>query len=125
MNSILICLPGSVGLPEVASELRSRDYSVEASPTRLVVTRGEAKLWAEFDSSGELLSEYEPEEIELIRRAVGDFSGIILDYRDVRFANEVAAVIAMCWPCVIDDERGFFGSGEQFVEVFPPSSRGS
>ncbi|MFJ2723070.1 hypothetical protein [Streptomyces sp. NPDC087437] len=125
MNSILICLSGSVGLPEMASELRSRDYSVEASPTRLVVTLGEAKLWVELDSSCELLNEYEPEEIELIRRAVGDFSGLILDYRDVRFANEVAAAIAMCWPCIIDNETGFFGQGEQFLEVFPPSSRGS
>lgn len=89
---------------------------VEFRDGRIIVSHGGSVVWVEGDAGGELDREYEPDELAIIKKLIGEWAGFVIDYRTLGVADLVVAAVCGRWPCVVDDDNGFIGSGSDYLE---------
>ncbi|MFF3468203.1 hypothetical protein [Streptomyces sp. NPDC002619] len=84
-------------------------------PDALTVGKGVGGVSLLLDEDRELGREFTQEELARIAELLGPYTGLILPYRDMDLAKRIARAIAERFPCVVDTDWSFFGSGEEFL----------
>ncbi|MGV9761684.1 hypothetical protein ACWDUC_38600 [Streptomyces tricolor] len=116
MNSLIVCVRRGVIIEQVCEQLLSAGIAAELNDGRVAVSHLDSQAWIAPDLEGELQKEYDPDELTLIGRLIGEWQGFIIDYRSLQVAEAAAAVISERWPCVLDDENGFLGLAQEYFQ---------
>ncbi|WP_405767084.1 hypothetical protein OG539_19405 [Actinacidiphila glaucinigra] len=112
MDNLIICIPTGVQPADLVEPL-SAIGEVGLHPDAVTVGKGVNgfSLWLDKDH------EFEQEELARIAELLGPYTGLFLPYRhrDMDVAKRIARAIAERFPCVVDTDWSFFGSGEEFL----------
>ena len=111
-----MCAPYGVTIEAVRDQLQARGISADLRDGRIAVSHEGSIAWVEPDLQGELVREYEPDELALIGGLIGEWGGFGIDYRTIEAADAVVAVMCERWPCVVDDDDEFIGWGADYLE---------
>ncbi|MDX3094556.1 hypothetical protein PV417_08280 [Streptomyces sp. ME19-03-3] len=115
MNNLIICIPATLQPADLVEPL-STIGEVGLHPDAVTVGKGVGGVSLWLDEDRELDHEFTQEELARIAELLGPYTGLILPYRyrDMDLAKRIARAIAERFPCVVDTDWSFFGSGEEF-----------
>ena len=120
MNSIVVSLPASVGLADVADVLRQfftiEDMSGAGGWSAQVNVVGDSYVFVTASDS----REFDPDgrRSRVVREVFGDFDDYDFASTDLGRACEVIAPVVRAWRAIVDDGSGRLVTGDSFLTWF-------